>query len=230
MPADSSDHVATSLPQDPQTTVNRYKWLQSFDVADLYDILDSGLVAHIAYSHGEFPVVIPMAYARQGHSLLMHGSTGAGISKAAGGDLKLSATVTLIDGLVYEKSLYDSTVNYRSAMIFGVATPVDISEKEGAVRTISERLMPGRWTETPNPTKKQLASTYVIRLPLDQASVKIRRGGPSYDASPDLWTGHVPITTQLGDPVTQHGAHESVSPSVALAHELFKSKIERIPT
>lgn len=213
----------------PDTEVNRYKQLQTYRVDDLYAVLDAGLVAHVAYLRSECPVIIPMNYVRDGNSVLMHGSTGAGLNKAARAGVRMSLTVTLIEGLVYEFSLYNSTVNYRSVMAFGEAMPVEDADKEEAVRLLSERLMPGRWDETPRPTKKELASTYILRLPLDNASVKIRTGGPSYDPVPGVWTGHVPITTQLGEPVTQAGVSSPVSGSVAQAAAMFADKISRVP-
>lgn len=213
----------------PNTEVNRYKWLQTHSREDLYDILDSGLVAHVAYIRDGFPIVIPMNYVRDGDAVLMHGSTGAGLNKAARAGVALTLTVTLIDGLVYEYSLYNSTVNYRSVMAFGTATPVPDEDKEQAVQLLSERLMPGRWSETPPPTRKELASTYILRLPLDHASAKIRKGGPSYDPVPGVWTGHVPINTVLGEPVTQPGVGTAVSASVAQARALFERQISVIP-
>lgn len=221
--------MTTDVEPTADLEVHRYHWLQSHDVEDLYGVLDCGLVAHVAYVRGNYPVVIPMNYVRDGHSVLMHGSSGAGLNRAAGHGFKLSLTVTLIDGLVYEYSLFNSTVNYRSVMAFGEAVPVADADKEEAVRLLSERLMPGRWSETPRPTKKELAATYILRLPLDQASVKIRSGGPTYDVVEGLWTGHVPITTALGDPITQEGVTTTLSSSVTRAQELFSEKISRIP-
>jgi uncharacterized protein len=213
----------------PETEVNRYKWLQSHSRDDLYGILDAGLVAHVAYLRDGFPVIIPMNYVRDDDTVLMHGSTGAGLNTAASGGAKLTMTVTLIDGLVYEYSLFNSTVNYRSVMAFGHATAVAAEDKERAVQKLSERLMPGRWAETPRPTKKELAATYILRMPLDRASVKIRKGGPSYEPVPGVWTGYVPITTVLGAPVTQDGVDTPVSRSVAEAHGLFERRISVIP-
>jgi nitroimidazol reductase NimA-like FMN-containing flavoprotein (pyridoxamine 5'-phosphate oxidase superfamily) len=213
----------------PSTEINRYKWLQSHDREELHRILDAGLVAHVAYVRDGYAVVIPMNYVRDGDVVLIHGSSGAGLNQAANDGANLSLTVTLIDGLVFEYSLFNSTVNYRSAMAFGRALPVPTDKKERAVQLISERFMPGRWAETPPPTKKELAATSILCMPLDQASVKIRKGGPSYDPVPGLWTGHVPVTTVLGDAVTQQGVDAEVSGSVAEARALFARQISVIP-
>ncbi|HEX4248278.1 MAG TPA: pyridoxamine 5'-phosphate oxidase family protein [Pseudonocardia sp.] len=214
---------------DPLTEVNRAKELQRRDRSDLYAVLDAALIAHVGFVRDHFPVVIPMAYCRDGDTLLLHGSTGAGVSKAARAGLPMSATVTVLDGLVYEGSLFDSTVNYRSAMVFGTALPVPDAEREEAVRVISERLMPGRWAEVRPPTRKELAATYILRLPLDRASVKIRAGGPSEDPVPGLWTGHVPIRLTLGAPITQDGVDEPVSASVPQAHAAFAQRFGQLP-
>lgn len=211
------------------TEVRRYAWLQRHDREDLYRVLDSGLIAHVGYVRDQVPIVIPMAYARDGHSILMHGSTGAGLSLSAKTGITLSATITMLDGLVYEHSLYASTVNYRSAMVFGTALAVPEDEREEAVRVISERLMPGRWAETPRPTKKELAATFILRLPLDFASVKVRSGGPSEGPVEGLWTGHVPIRSTLGTPVPQPGVTVPVSPSVPAAIDHFARQFAEIP-
>lgn len=221
-----------SVPDDttvPSTIVRRYGWLQTHQKDDLCQVLDSGLVAHVGYVRDGYPIIIPMTYVRDNDCVLMHGSTGAGLNSAANSGVKLSMTVTLIDGLVYEYSLFNSTVNYRSVMAFGRALPVTGTDKERAVRLISERLMPGRWNETPKPTKKELAATYILRLSLDNASVKVRKGGPSYEPVEGLWTGHVPITTNLGEPVTQDGVDIAPSRSVDLARSLFEQRIAVVP-
>ncbi|MFT4043758.1 MAG: pyridoxamine 5'-phosphate oxidase family protein [Gordonia sp. (in: high G+C Gram-positive bacteria)] len=211
------------------TEVNRYRELQSFEKADLYDVLDSALIAHVAYLRDGIPVVIPMAYARDGDAIVMHGSTGARLSRSAAGGYPLSATVTILDGLLYEPSMFASGVNYRSAMVFGEATPVGPEDVEAKIKVISDRFMPGRWSEAQKPTKKELAATFILRLPLDRASVKVRKGQPDYDAVPGLWTGYVKITTTLGEAVSKPGVDVPVSPSVALARDMFANDFGTVP-
>ena len=199
-----------SLPLVERTTVHRYAQYQVASRADLRAVLDEGLVAHVGFQTEHGPVVIPMAYARDGDFLLMHGSTGAGLGRSA-------VTVTILDGLVYASSLYDSTLNYRCATIFGTAVPVGEEERLAAVKLISNRLMPGRWDEVRPPTRKELAATKVIKLPLDLASVKIRGGLPDTDPEAGLWTGELPIVTRAGIPVTQPGADPGIPASVTAA-------------
>jgi len=206
-----------SLPVTERTTVHRYAQFQTTSRADLYAVLDEGLVAHVGFQTAHGPVVIPMAYARDGEFLLMHGSTGSGLGRTAGAGVDLAVTVTILDGLVYASSLYDSTLNYRCATIFGTAMPVSEDERLEAVRLISDRLMPGRWDEVRPPTRKELAATKAIKLPLDLASVKIRGGLPDTEPESGLWTGELPIVTRAGTPVTQPGADPGIPASVAAA-------------
>jgi uncharacterized protein len=205
------------LPASERTTVHRYAELQSQRRGDLHAILDEGLVAHVGFTAVHGPVVIPMAYARDGEYLYLHGSTGSGLGLAGGAGLDLAVTVSIVDGIVYASSLFDSTFNYRCAMVFGPAIPVSEQERYEAVKLISERLMPGRWQEVREPTSKELAATRVLRLPLAQASVKISAGPPDTEVVAGLWTGELPVVTRVLAPVPQPGADAAIPPSVTRA-------------
>lgn len=211
-----------------RTTVHRYAQFQRTSRADLHAVLDEGLVAHVGFQTSHGPVVIPMAYARDGEFLLMHGSTGSGLGMAGGGGIELAVTVTILDGLVYASSLYDSTLNYRCATIFGAAVPVSDEERLAAVKLISDRLMPGRWDEVREPLRKELAATKVLRLPLDLASVKVRGGAPETAPEPGLWTGELPIVTRVTAPITQPGSDAPVPESVARAAEFLGGTIPAV--
>jgi nitroimidazol reductase NimA-like FMN-containing flavoprotein (pyridoxamine 5'-phosphate oxidase superfamily) len=202
------------LPLTERTTVHRYAELQTTSREDLHRVLDEGLVAHIGFQGKGGPVVIPMAYARDGDYLYLHGSTGSGLGLSGSAGADLAVTVTIVDGLVYASNLYDSTFNYRCAMIFGTSEPVSDEERYHAVKMISGRLMPGRWDEVREPLPKELAATKVLKLPLAQASCKISSGPPDTDPQPGLWTGEVPVVTRAGRPVTQDGANPELPPSV----------------
>jgi uncharacterized protein len=205
------------LPASERTTVHRYPEMQSRRRSDLYHVLDAGLVAHVGFRAEHGPVVIPMAYARGGEYLYLHGSTGSGLGMAGDAGIDLAVTVTIVDGLVYASSLYDSTFNYRCAMVFGTAIPVSDQERYDAVKLISDRLMPGRWEEVREPTKKELAATRVLKLPLATSSVKIATGAPDTDVIEGLWTGELPIVTRVLAPVPQPGVDAAVPPSVISA-------------
>lgn len=193
------------LPLTDRTRLTRLPALQSTDRAALHDVLDGGLVAHVGGLVDGAPVVLPVAYARDGDRLLLHGSTGGGLLRRAAAAAPLSVAVTVLDGLVFARSLYDSSMNYRSAVVFGRAEAVGAGDaKLRALRVLSEHLMPGRWAEVRPPTKRELAGTLVLALPLAEASVKISAGPPSDsdDPPPDpaVWAGVLPLRLVAGEP------------------------------
>jgi nitroimidazol reductase NimA-like FMN-containing flavoprotein (pyridoxamine 5'-phosphate oxidase superfamily) len=196
--------MGSSLPVTPRTRVTRLPYRQVSDRQVLYDLLDAGLVAHVGVVRDGLPVVLPLGYARDGDSLLLHGSTGGGLLREAAAGTEVAVTVTLLDGLVYARSLFDSSMNYRCAMVVGTATPVTGPAKEDALRLLSEHLMPGRWAEVRGPTARELAATLVLRLPLAEASVKVRAAGaggePGDGESRAVWAGVLPLATAAGAP------------------------------
>ncbi|HVN11577.1 MAG TPA: pyridoxamine 5'-phosphate oxidase family protein [Kineosporiaceae bacterium] len=195
------------------TRITRLPERQRFDRAALDDVLDSALVAHLAVVRPDgTPVVLPLLHARDGDRLLLHGSTGGGLLRAAAGGAPVAVAVTVVDGLVVASSMFNSSANYRSAVIFGRCRPVPAEAKPDALRTLSERLLPGRWDEVRPPTSKELAATLVLELPLDRASVKVRSGPPAeHEDDDDLetagaqWSGVVPLAVVPGDPLPAPG-------------------------
>lgn len=200
--------VSTPLPVTDLTRFTRYRERQVSDRTRLYDVLDHALVAHVAVVRGEgaqaVAAVLPVASARDGDSLLLHGSTGAGLLRAAAEGRTVTATVTLLDGLVLARTVFDSSMNYRCAVVYGVPVVVPDEEKEAALRVLSEHLLPGRWGEVRRPTRRELSATLVLRLPLDVASVKVRDAGPDEDEpeDPAVWAGVLPLHTAVGEPRT----------------------------
>jgi nitroimidazol reductase NimA-like FMN-containing flavoprotein (pyridoxamine 5'-phosphate oxidase superfamily) len=192
------------LPVTAQTRITRMPERQRTDRAELYGILDEALVAHVAIVRDGLPLVLPMGFGRGGDALYLHGSTGSGIFRLMASGSPVSVTVTHLDGLVYARSLFDSSMNYRSAVVFGVPEVVAAADKEEAMRAVSEHLMPGRWDELRPMTKRELAATVVLRLPLAEASVKVRAHGASEE--PDdgedraVWAGVVPLTVRAAAP------------------------------
>jgi nitroimidazol reductase NimA-like FMN-containing flavoprotein (pyridoxamine 5'-phosphate oxidase superfamily) len=193
-----------ALPLTDRTRVTRLPDRQVVDRQVLHEVLDAGLVAHVGVVRDGVPVILPVGYARDGDSLLLHGSTGGGLLRQAAAGLPVTVTVTLLDGLVYARSLFDSSMNYRCAMVIGTATPVTGPDKLAAMRLLSEHLMPGRWAEVREPTKRELAATLVLRLPLAEASVKLRAAGaegePDDGESREVWAGVLPLRTVAGQP------------------------------
>jgi len=193
-----------ALPLTDRTRITRLPDRQVVDRQVLHELLDAGLVAHVGVVRDGVPVILPVGYARDGDSLLLHGSTGGGLLRQAAAGLPVTVTVTLLDGLVYARSLFDSSMNYRCAMVIGTATPVTGPDKLAAMRLLSEHLMPGRWAEVREPTKRELAATLVLRLPLAEASVKLRAAGaegePDDGESREVWAGVLPLRTVAGQP------------------------------
>jgi len=147
--------------------------------------------------------VLPTGYGRLGDVLYLHGSS-ANSSIMAGNGQEVCVTVTHLDGLVCARSVFNHSMNYRSAMVFGVARLVtDPAEQVLALRTITEHLVPGQWSYARPPSRKELAATSALALPLAEASVKFRAGGPSdepEDYALDIWAGVMPVTTGFGKP------------------------------
>lgn len=216
------------LPITARTRVTRLAQRQVTDRQELYDVLDAGLVAHAAVVRGGAPLVLPIAYARSDDALLLHGSTGAGLLREAAAGAPLAVTVTVLDALVYARSLFDSSMNYRSAMVCGTAQPLTGPEKIAALEALSEHLMPGRWAEVRPPTARELAATLVLRLPLSEASVKVRAGGPTTaadDGEPrTVWAGVLPLLVQAGTPQPSTDTPDDVLPpaSVTRVTELLR--------
>ena len=188
-----------------RTKLTRLPYRQVTDRSVLHAVLDAGTVAHVGLTTEHGPVVLPIGYARDGERLLLHGSTGGGLLRAAADGAPLAVCVTLLDGLVYARSLFDSSMNYRSVVVFGTATRLHGEEKLAALRLLSDHLMPGRWDEVRPPTAKELAATLVLAVGLDEVSIKVRSGPPSDDEPvPDphtVWAGELPLRTVAGEPV-----------------------------
>jgi uncharacterized protein len=191
------------LSSTPRTTLRRLRERGRSDRADLYAVLDAGLVCHLGVVSDGAPVVLPTAYGRDGDTLYLHGSSANG-AFAAGIGQRVCVTVTHMDGLVCARSVFHHSVNYRSAVIFG--TPELLTDEEERIRglqVVTDHLIPGRWAAARKPTKKEMAGTSVLSLPLDEASVKIRTGGPSDDDEDyylDVWAGVLPMAMTFGEP------------------------------
>src|ERR1019366_3428736 len=161
-----------------RSTLHRLRERGRTDRADLYAVLDAGLVCHLGVIVAGSPVVLPTGYGRLGAGLYLHGSS-ANQALLAADVQDVCVTVTHLDGLVCARAAFHHSMNYRSAMVFSTARLVpDDAHRLLALRAITEQLMPGRWDHVRPPTRRELAATAVLGLPLDEASVKIRTGPP----------------------------------------------------
>jgi nitroimidazol reductase NimA-like FMN-containing flavoprotein (pyridoxamine 5'-phosphate oxidase superfamily) len=192
------------LPVDDVTRVRREPHRQVTDRAALHAILDEALLAHVAVVRDGLPLVLPFAVARDGDTLLLHGSSGAGGLRLGAG-APVCVSVAHVDGLVFARTTFESSMRYRSAVVHGVAEVVPEEEKERALEVLSDHLFAGRTAEVRRPLRKEVAATLVLRVPLDTASVKVAEGPPEVD--PDdveprlVWAGIVPMTLTAGEPL-----------------------------
>jgi nitroimidazol reductase NimA-like FMN-containing flavoprotein (pyridoxamine 5'-phosphate oxidase superfamily) len=167
-----------------------------YDRETIEAILDEALICHLGFEVEGQPYVIPTLHARVGDRLYVHGSAASRLLRHLAGGARVCVTVTLVDGLVLARSVFNHSVNYRSAVVFGTATLVEDAEKREALRALTEQLAPGRWDEARQPTEQELKATWILSLPIDEASAKVRTG-PEEDEPEDLdlpvWAGVVPV-------------------------------------
>jgi nitroimidazol reductase NimA-like FMN-containing flavoprotein (pyridoxamine 5'-phosphate oxidase superfamily) len=193
----------TPLSSTSRTTLRRHSERGKTNRGELYAVLDAGLVCHLGVVADGVPVVLPTAYGRDGDTLYLHGSSANGAFGAAAGQ-RVCVTVTHLDAIVCARSVFSHSVNYRSAVVFGTATLVtDEDERWQGLRIITDHLIPGRWAAARQPTKKEMAATSVLSLPLEEASVKVRTGmpgDPDQDLGLDVWAGLLPVAVTFGEP------------------------------
>jgi uncharacterized protein len=168
-----------------------------YDCSAIEAILDEALVCHLGFEVDGQPYVIPTLHARLGDRVYVHGSAASRMLRHAAAELRVCLTVTLLDGLVLARSVFNHSINYRSVVVLGVATNVDgADEKREALRAFTEHVAPGRWDEARQPTEQELKATWILSLPLTEASAKVRSGPPEDDAEDldfPVWSGVVPI-------------------------------------
>lgn len=198
--------VPEPLPRTRRTIIGRNPGRGTRRRSVAHAILDEGVVCHVGITADHGPVVIPTTYARRGDELLIHGSPAASWLRSAGKGTPVCVTVTHVDGVVLARSAFHHSLNYRSVVVFGVARPVtDPAEKAAALDAIVEHVVPGRTAEVRPPRDDEIRSTLVLRLPLEEASVKVRAGGPIDDEADlgllEVWAGVVPAAVTYGAPV-----------------------------
>jgi nitroimidazol reductase NimA-like FMN-containing flavoprotein (pyridoxamine 5'-phosphate oxidase superfamily) len=197
--------VATALSSTARTTLGRKKDRASTDRAALHAVLDEGLVCHLGLVTGGAPMVLPTGYGRDGDTLYLHGSSGAATMRAAADGPAICVTVTLIDAVIYARSVNNHSMNYRSVVIYGRPRELtERAEKLHGLRVLTDHLAPGSWEHARGVSPKELAAVTVLALDLAEASVKMRTGGVVDDES-DLaaaaaWAGVLPVYTGFGEP------------------------------
>ncbi len=196
----SDSHTPTSrtrLVREPQRAV--------YDRAAAYKILDEGFICHVGFVIDGQPFVIPTGYGRIGDNLYIHGSSASRMLRNLDQGIPVCVTVTLLDGLVLARSIFNHSMNYRSVVVLGTAVAVrDPEEKLEALRLLSEHIIPGRWEDSRQPNEKELKATLALRLPITEFSAKVREGDvvdDEEDYSFPTWAGVIPLNMVVGAPV-----------------------------
>jgi nitroimidazol reductase NimA-like FMN-containing flavoprotein (pyridoxamine 5'-phosphate oxidase superfamily) len=176
-----------------------------YDREDAYRILDEGFICHVGFSLDGQPFVIPTSYGRKDTNLYIHGSAASRMLRQMKEGVAVCVTVTLLDGLVLARSVFNHSMNYRSVVILGKATLVDDpEEKLTALRVLSEHILPGRWEDARQPNERELKATSVLRVAIEEFSAKVRTGPPIDDAE-DLafptWAGVLPLEMKAGEAI-----------------------------
>jgi nitroimidazol reductase NimA-like FMN-containing flavoprotein (pyridoxamine 5'-phosphate oxidase superfamily) len=189
----------------PRTRLVREADRAVYDREAAYRILDEGFLCHVGFVADGQPFVIPTSYGRKDASLYIHGSAASRMLRQMKDGVPVCVTITLLDGLVLARSIFNHSMNYRSVVVLGKATLVDDpQEKIGALQLISEHILPGRWADARQPNERELKATSVLRLPIEEFSAKVRMGPPiddEEDYSFPTWAGVVPLEMKTGEPI-----------------------------
>jgi nitroimidazol reductase NimA-like FMN-containing flavoprotein (pyridoxamine 5'-phosphate oxidase superfamily) len=213
MPDSFAPTERTQIVRDPQRAVD--------DRAAIYTILDEGFVCHVGFSVDSQTYVIPTMYARVADFLYFHGSAASRMLRNLSNGLSVCITVTLTDGLVLARSVFNHSMNYRSVVALGTAALVeDPAEKLDALHAFTERILPGRWIDARQPNEKELKATSILKLPLKEISAKVRVGPVEDDADDyalSVWAGIVPLRLIADTPIRDERCDASLPvPSYAI--------------
>jgi nitroimidazol reductase NimA-like FMN-containing flavoprotein (pyridoxamine 5'-phosphate oxidase superfamily) len=196
MPEPTATSERTRIVREPQRAV--------YDRAAINEILDEGLVCHVGFAAEGQTFVIPTMYARLGDAIYFHGSAASRMLRGLSSGWKVCVTVTLVDGLVLARSVFNHSTNYRSVVALGTASIVDEpGEKLEALKAFTEKILPGRWSEARQPNERELKATSILRLPLTEVSAKVRTGGVEDEAEDyalQVWAGIVPLRLVADEP------------------------------
>jgi len=188
---------------DKSNKVRQLREKAAYDKATVHEILDAAPVAYVGFVQDGQPVVVPMLHGREGETIYLHGARKARVIKLLERTEQACLNVTLVDGVVFARSAFNSSMNYRSATVFGKPSLVeDYDEKVRCMRVISEHIMPGRWDELREPLEREVKMTGVIALEIEAASAKISSGMPDdedEDYEIPVWAGVLPLNLAFGE-------------------------------
>jgi hypothetical protein len=205
---------------DKRNKVRQLRDYADYDKNVVHAVLDAGLVAAVGFVQDGAPLVVPMIYGRKGETIFLHGARKARIIRLLEETEQACVNVTLLDGIVFARSAFNSSMNYRSATVFGTPSLVDgDAEKLHAMRVISEHTMPGRWDELREPLQREVKMTGVIAMQIDSASAKVAASMPDdedEDYDIPIWAGVLPIESRLTDLQSDDRLLEGVEPSAVI--------------
>jgi len=219
VPDNGNPATPTDLSTTGRTQHRRLREQGRSDRADLMAVLRAGFIAHLGVPNSQGVMIIPTVYGFDDQHVYVHGSVA---SQSLAADSEVTLTVTIVDGLVLARSVFEHAVNYRSAMIYARPRVVDDPiEKLAGLRLVSEHLAPGQWEYARQPSRKELAATRLLALSLLEASVKVRTGPPDDSDSPDaqlgLWAGELPLDARWGTPVPDPALPDGFPPPPHIA-------------
>ena len=203
----SAPTARTRVVREPQRAV--------YDRDAVYQILDEGFICHVGFAIEGQPYVIPTSYARKTDLLYVHGSAASRMLRHAGSGVPVCVTVTLLDGLVLARSIFNHSMNYRSVVVLGTAISIeDRAEKLAALQALSEHILPGRWKDSRQPNEQELKATSVLQVPIEEFSSKVRQG-PVIDDEEDYnfptWAGIIPLSMISHPPVDDSRLLEGIA-------------------
>lgn len=205
-----------------KTTISRLAKRGSYDEKVIYSILDEALLCTVSYSDGDQPWQIPTGFVRIDNKIYIHGSVGSHFMRQLSDGRKVCIVATLLDGIVLARSVFDSSMNYRSVVIFSEGKVIDeMGEKQRIFEAFTEKMVPGRWADVRIPSVSEINKTILIEFPIDEASAKIREGLPidgEDERDPSVWWGVIPCKMIYTDPQP----HPEIKPGVALPDYLKK--------
>jgi nitroimidazol reductase NimA-like FMN-containing flavoprotein (pyridoxamine 5'-phosphate oxidase superfamily) len=214
--------VPESIPPTERTRVVREAHRGAYDRETIYKILDEGYVCHIGFAVDGQPYVIPTLFARVGDAIYFHGSAASRMLRNASNGISVCVTVTLTDGFVLARSVFNHSMNYRSVVALGKAMLVDApEEKLEALHAFTEKIIAGRWNDARQPNEKELKATSILRLALTEVSAKIRSGPVEDDAADyalPVWAGVIPLHLTPGAPIRDERCDASIPTPAYAAH------------
>lgn len=212
--------MSESYDVEKKNKVRQLREKAAYDKAAVRAVLDNALVASVGFVQDGSPIVVPMIYGRKGETLFLHGARKARVIRLLEQTEQACVNVTLLDGIVYARSTFNSSMNYRSATVFGKPTLVDDRDaKLHAMRVIGEHTMPGRWDECRESLQREIKMTGVIRLEIETGSAKVSAGMPEdedEDYDIPIWAGVLPIETRLTTLESDERLIDDAQPSAAV--------------